>query len=584
MKERILEKNESSFYKINEISLQDRWDSLSDKNRADAFEALDKYDDTAVSLTMDFNQEEILRIVIGFCGRECLKKLLSNSLPTLKAVVWEPDEAFFEAYCTENDISDLISDNRLSIVVGNDQSNLKRILENNVFGNNTFHHKVIATGRYSDKSNPYVTIMVKILEELADEVTREGYSRKKFHKQPCINLLNTIHTLGDNYVISQLLEAIPTRDIPVIIVAAGPSLMKNYLELKRAKNRAVIVSVSHAAYTLFKGGIAPDLVAVTDAAGGNKFLDFDKDRVYTLLCSVWADEHCRKDYNGKIIYHGFTMVNHLFSVDRTAREEFAELDTGSVATDVLSLFTYAGFKRIILIGQDLAYGDDGSTHTDGELEQSVYEKNNMFMEVEGIHGNTVRTRGDWQRFKTFIEDTIEKNKDINFIDATEGGALIRGTDVMSLREAVDKYCTKDYPVDEWICSLKKGDAAEGDHIDRWYKTSIVNLRTISGYLDEEINIYTKVMAAFTDPSLWNDNLNALCGRYDVLYSQIMEGDRGDLLRLYCVEAIQEYVENALILEGDENIKLRMQKEFELFSLLREKTDELLNYIENMVKG
>ncbi len=584
MKEKILEKNEFSFYEKNQISLQERWGCLSDKDRAYAIESLDKYDDTALSSTMEFKQEEILRIVIGFGGRECLEKLLSNSLPTLKAVIWEPDEAFFEAYCTKCDISDIISDNRLSIAVGDDQSNLKRILEDNVFGNNTFHHKVIATGRYSDKSNPYVSIMVKILEELADEVTREGYSRKKFHKQPCINLLNTIHTLRDNYVISQLLEAIPTRDIPVIIVAAGPSLMKNYQELKRAKNRAIIVSVSHAAYTLFKGDIVPDLVAITDAAGGNKFLDFDKDRIYTLLCSVWADEYCRKDYDGKIIYHGFTMVNHLFSVGRAADEKYAELDTGSVATDVFSIFLYARFKRIILIGQDLAYGEDGSTHTGGELEKSMFETNNMYMEVEGINGNKVKTRGDWNRFRSFIEDNIEKNKDIHFIDATEGGALIHGTDVMSLKEAVDKYCTEEYPVDEWICSLKKGDADEGVRIDQWYKTSIDNLRTVSGYLDEAIKINSMVRAAFKDPSLWNDEISASCGRYDVLYSQILEGDRGDLIRLYCVEAIQEYVENALILEGDENINLRMLKEYELFSLLREKADELLNYIVNMLEG
>ena len=49
---------------------------------------------------------------------------------------------------------------------------------------------------------------------------------------------------NNNFVVNQMFDNSPVRDIPVIIVAAGPSLMKNCTELKRAEGKAIIVAVA----------------------------------------------------------------------------------------------------------------------------------------------------------------------------------------------------------------------------------------------------------------------------------------------------------------------------------------------------
>ncbi len=494
--------------------------------------------------------------------------------------MWEPDEAIFEAYCTRVDISDLIKDNRLVLVIGDDESFLEDTLEKYISDNNAFHSNVMAYGKYADKTNEYVKTLVEIVSRVASEATQEGFARKKFHMLPCNNLLYTIHTFNDNYIVSQLFEAIPTRDIPVIIVAAGPSLMKNCKELKRAKGKAIIAAVSHSAKTLFQAGISPDFVAISDATATD-FLEFDKNKQYTLLSSVFADKGCRKEYNGNIIYHGFNMVNHLFMCNRSLTESYSELDTGSVATDVFSLFISAGFKRIILVGQDLAYDENGYTHTGFFTESNPHIEDIPRFETEGIFGGMVKTRDDWDRFRRYFECKIKENVDLDVIDATEGGALIHGTKVMPLSEVVDRYCCTSYPIENWMSSLEKGDAEEAEFIDLWFDTLVYNIREVHMNLKDAVNLNRAISAKWDNPSLWNDAFRAMCKKYDVLYSQIMEGNKSDVLRLYCIEAIQNYLENALAVEGDDNTQQRMLMEYNMFMLLREKSEELLNYINDL---
>ena len=580
MAKHILIPNEQKYLERYGISLQDRWSAMNEKDRIRTLGDAAAVDNKGLQDSVDFAEENILRIVIGFGGRRCLEKITGNALPTLRAVVWEPDEALFLAYCTEADLSDIISDERISIVIGNDIEFLEKALRENVSDNNTFHNKVMAVGKYAVPDSVYIHELETVLGKVADEVTFDGCARKAFNNLPCNNLLYTIRTLDNNFIVSQFLNAVPTRDIPVIIVSAGPSLMKNCMELRRAGNRAIVIAVSHAMKTLNSFGIRPDMVAVTDASATD-FIGSDNEHKHTLLCSVYADRHCREGYDGHIIYHGFPMVNHLFMCDRSVTEQYTELDTGSVATDVFSTFMEAGFRTLILCGQDLAYDTNGYTHTGEQRENSVFEKNELFSETDGIYGGKVKTRDDWERMRAFFEKKIGEKPDVQVIDATEGGALIHGTEIMSLTDAIDSFCKDEYPVSEWITGLKKGDENEKRYIDSWFDTEKDRLKRISNFLDEAVRLNTSIREVWNEPENWDDGFNAECKRYDVLYSQIMEGNSGDLLRLYCVENIQEYIENALAVEGDENTLKRMEMECRLFTLMNDKAAELKGYIDEL---
>jgi hypothetical protein len=120
---------------------------------------------------------------------------------------------------------------------------------------------------------------------------------------------------------------------------------------------------------------------------------------------------------------------------------------GTVAHCVASFLEFAGAGTIILLGQDLAY-PGGKTHAeesfDGlDLDKEEFEKKIMardMVTVEDVHGGTVQTD---KAFSVFIEQfegfaEMYKNK-FTLVDATEGGAKIKNTKIMTLRDAIDTY-------------------------------------------------------------------------------------------------------------------------------------------------
>ena len=79
-------------------------------------------------------------------------------------------------------------------------------------------------------------------------------------------------------------------------------------------------------------------------------------------------------------------------------------------------------------------------------------KNNEW--VEGNYEEKVPTRTDLQVFLNWYESTIRLYKgyvkDLRVINATEGGAKIEGTEVMTLKDAIEENCRKDVDIEKCL--------------------------------------------------------------------------------------------------------------------------------------
>ena len=67
----------------------------------------------------------------------------------------------------------------------------------------------------------------------------------------------------------------------------------------------------------------------------------------------------------------------------------------------------------------------------------------MEMDVD-IYGNPIRSSREFKLYKEWFEQEARLNKDLDVIDATEGGIRIEGTRLMTLKDAIDEYCTKEF--------------------------------------------------------------------------------------------------------------------------------------------
>jgi hypothetical protein len=97
---------------------------------------------------------------------------------------------------------------------------------------------------------------------------------------------------------------------------------------------------------------------------------------------------------------------------------------GSVSTTALEIGIRLGCRSIIFLGLDLAYTDD-YVHASGTSRRELDDSSNLIEAID-IYGNTIKTTKVLNIYRRWIEERIKDIRDIEIIDATEGGVRIKG--------------------------------------------------------------------------------------------------------------------------------------------------------------
>lgn len=235
------------------------------------------------------------------------------------------------------------------------------------------------------------------------------------------------------------------RDYPAVIISAGPSLEKNIDELKKYKNRAFVICVDAALRAAQNHGIEPDLVVSVDPTMGNGdgyIIDIKRD--YPFIIHLNSSTKLVQNIKGRKFY---TCNEDFYLKDLLEQYEknLIILETGgSVANTAFTFARLMEFKTIILIGQDLAYPNNqfhasGCFEDEGEVDTNDSKR---YFYVESVDGSKVITEENMDKYRLWFQEQIAFYPGLNVIDATEGGALIKGTEIMRLRDALKKVCPK----------------------------------------------------------------------------------------------------------------------------------------------
>lgn len=239
---------------------------------------------------------------------------------------------------------------------------------------------------------------------------------------------------------------------PGILVSAGPSLNNNIDEIKNAVGKALIVATDTAVKPLLNHGIRPDAVLTIDPS--KPVILFDKEEVWDIPLITMGNGNSQviEKHKGR----KFFSVS-LGEFDEIMFSKFHKalplLETGgSVANNVFSFLRECGCNPIILVGQDLAYTNKRS-HADGTFTDKMKELDvteSKYIEIEDIYGGKTVTTHDFKHYLEWFEKMIKGHPEITVIDATEGGAKIHGAELMTLKEAVSKYCVEDIDVAKYF--------------------------------------------------------------------------------------------------------------------------------------
>ncbi|NOX15372.1 MAG: motility associated factor glycosyltransferase family protein [Epsilonproteobacteria bacterium] len=375
-----------------------------------------------------------------------LKKLLENR-NFKKVFVAEPEIELIYVALNLIDFSEEIKNNRIVILLTND-INFAYMLEYIDFSANLYfktYNLFVMTPfyeKYQDKLLATNQTFIRVFRHFLNIIGNDCFDELTGLEQ----FLTNIPKMASTPSLKEMVSKSMITDL-AIIVATGPSLYKQLPLLKEIQNRVTIISVDASLPILEKQGIKPDIVTSIERVKAtakfykNSSKEFQKGIIFAIT-AVAHKELIDSIQKGTLqlsmrptgSYYRFFQFDDWGYVGKG-------LSAANMAYEIASMI---GFKRIVLIGQDLAFGEDGNSHSKGHIfgETEVNNKEGVeYTEAYGGKGE-VETTKVWKLFLNGLEQEIARNnetKKSETINATQGGARIHGSIEMSFEEVVKNY-------------------------------------------------------------------------------------------------------------------------------------------------
>lgn len=383
-------------------------------------------------------------LMFGLGNGMYVKKILRETSDDVTMIVYEPALSILQVVMQEYDISELLCSKRVTLLVNQymgktlDDS-FSDLLEYTDIEDFIYKSYLNYNRLYKKEYQEYMNVLQNVCSAINSSQSVIGRYGKDYYENTFANFRFFLKGKSLRSLNSRM-----PKDIPAIIVAAGPSLDKNILQLKAAQGKAFIIAVDSALRPLVRNHIIPDICISIDGKKKTAHFDDEETRDIPLICylishrEILSRHRAEKFFLNDLNHH----IQHFFSQNNMVLPIVTS--GGSVANDAFSVLQILGFQTIILIGQDLALTGNKS-HADatlvGELGWMADHYQDL-IEVEGIDGKPILSKPEYKLYCNWFEEQIVKYPEIKVIDATEGGAMIHGSVIETLEEAIRKECTK----------------------------------------------------------------------------------------------------------------------------------------------
>ncbi|EDO9442060.1 motility associated factor glycosyltransferase family protein [Campylobacter coli] len=270
------------------------------------------------------------------------------------------------------------------------------------------------------------------------------------------HLLQNIPSMLESIPFQRILSERKNKFDNAIVVSAGPSLTKQLPLLKAYQDKAVIFCADGALSMLEKEGIVPDYVTNLDFTDlAMKFFQNKENKTSLNALSCATHPNLVHFLDNKSVVLRDDPLYQRFNLN-----DFGYIGTGThVSHFSYTLALALGFKNIIMIGQDLAFDEEGNSHSKGFDfgEKFSGEENIDKLKVPAYGGKgEVLTHITWNDYRIKLEYLFACNdQKAKFYNATEGGARINFTEELSFKECCEKLLTKEKPKFELPKSLTK---------------------------------------------------------------------------------------------------------------------------------
>lgn len=313
------------------------------------------------------------------------------------------------------------------------------------------------------------------------------------------------------------------KDIPAIIVSAGPSLNKNIEVLKENQDKAIIFCVGTAFKALKKHGIKPDFLnAIEMYDCTTQFSEYNLEDINFISESYTNAKFYDLKYKKKFLTMSRENVANIW-FGAVTNNDISDYETkGTVSYNSLSSAQILGCNPIIMIGQDLAYtdgecysrdsaygslectidpetkspkivpkdrekyriavfGENSTTPVERQnnyIDRRLNELNSALTSVKGQNNDILATEQGYALFIEYFKDFAKRHKDNRLlVNCSTGGAQIDGFFNLKLADVMSQIQGNKPDIDEVLNKIS-------------YRP---DYKKISDNLTNEINLISEVL-------------------------------------------------------------------------------------------
>lgn len=381
----------------------------------------------------DWGNKRTIWILIGFGFGYSTNKILDTVGENTTILIMEPNQNLlqeqFKIWNKKN--------SKVYYVTTIDPVKMKEQIASCIPRSEVYNFKICYLEGYLDYYKLYCNQVIEAISDVRMALLCDFYTRVGRGEEFQYNILRNARYLSEVYDIEALITQ--CRDIPAIVVCAGPSLEKNIDDIKNFKG--IVIALGRTMTPLFKHGIRPDFVVSVDPTNliYDTFGDYkvyDVPLVTLIEGSTDVVKGCKAE---KYFIHNELIITGIFKSHINP-----VLDVSNTVSSLgLSFAQELQCNPVVIVGQDLAF--TGDRHHAEDKEQLDDEEIPEMKMTKGYYGGEVKSCIGYIDQIRWIESQVLKRPEILHINATEGGAYIEGMTNMPLKQVIETYCIKDKP-------------------------------------------------------------------------------------------------------------------------------------------
>ncbi|MBO5100561.1 MAG: motility associated factor glycosyltransferase family protein [Treponema sp.] len=488
----------------------------------------------AESLIKNCKQENQIGAIFLSCGLGYAPVEYSKAFPTDTIFIIEPDIEYFFAFLKYIDLEELFSHKKLVIALKIDFQVILNIIET-CGGIKKF--AILENKAQTNHNQEFFSELKLSFKKNKDKDRINNSTLEKFSKLWQKNCCKNITQISTHYGINIFQNKCP-QNLPVVILAAGPTLSAVLPYLQEIKKRALLIATDTVLRICLKHNIEPDFIILVDP----QYYAYRHIAGLKSNSSILITDPSSYPSVFNFCCKKIVLCSSIFPLCRYFESKLeikGELSAGgSVATTAWDFARFIGAKQIFCAGLDLGY-PKSETHIKGSLfEEKSHTISNKLSSAEKLltqslfhantiidkdySGNQIKTDDKMKMFAWWFENKAIQYPDIKTFSFSDKSLYIPGINVTT----IENFLAKD------TIEHSKNVFFENAEKNKPIYDSELFSQVLKNLLDgiEQISILAKKGISLADKGLTssNININKILEELNFIDEKILKSDFKDI--------------------------------------------------------